>query len=146
MTRKLKQLRASVIAALSAASLTLAACDDSPLAPEQAVPEVSAVSQQAVAAAAANDVAGRGVRPDASSVAIRDAIERVLPTFEPGNSRTTLGAGLTQALALLERKDLAGARQVLKALGQPLDAYERQASKARGPDIDAVRLAIATGL
>ena len=68
----------------------------------------------------------------------------MLPTFEPGNSKTALAAGLTQALALLERKDVAGATNALKAASQTLDAYERQVSKARGPDIDAVRLAIAT--
>src|SRR5262245_45626061 len=85
MTRKLNQLRTSAIAALSAACLTLAACDDSPVEPEQAVPEVFvAVPEQAVAAAAAKDTATRGTRPDAPAVAIRDAIERVLPTFDPG--------------------------------------------------------------
>ena len=145
MTRMMKQLQACVKAAICAACLTLAACDDSPVAPAPTVPEADAVPQQVVAAPT-SDVAARGARPDAPAVAIRDDIERVLPTFEPGTSKTALAAGLTQALALLERKDVAGATKALKAASQTLDAYERQASKARGPDIDAVRLAIAAGL
>ena len=144
MTRMMKKLRSS-LTAITAVCLTLAACDDAPLAPEPAVPQADAVPQQIVAAAA-NDVGGRGLRPDAASVAVRDAIERVLPTFEPGSSTTAIGAGLTQALASLERRDFTGARQALKAADQTLDVYARQASKARGPDIDAVRLAIAAGL
>ena len=145
MTRMMKKLQSSLTAAITAACLTLAACDDSPLAPERAVPEAGAVPQE-VAAATASDVGGLALRPDAASVALRDVIERVLPAFEPGSSRTAIGAGLTQALASLERRDLAGARQALKAADQTLDVYARQAGKALGPDIDAVRLAIAAGL
>jgi hypothetical protein len=139
----MKKLRSSLTAAI-AACLTLTACDDAPLAPERAIPEAGAVPQQVVAAA--NDVGGRGLRPDAASVAVRDVIERVLPTFEPGSSTTAIGAGLTQALAALERRDFTGARQALKTADQTLDVYARQASKALGPDIEVVRLAIAAGL
>lgn len=144
MTRMMKKLQFSLTAAITAACLTLAACDDSPIAPEGALPAAGAVPQQVVAAA--SDVGGRGLRPDAASVAVRDVIERVLPTFEPGNSTTAIGAGLTQALASLERRDFTGARQALRAADQSLDAYARQAGKALGPDIDAVRLAIAAAL
>jgi|SRR5688500_8842710 len=144
MTRILKRLQASLTATITAACLTLAACDDSPSAPERALPAAGAVPQQVVAAA--SDVGGRGLRPDAASVAVRDVIERVLPTFEPGGSTTAIGAGLTQALASLERRDFTGARQALRAADQSLDAFARQAGKALGPDIDAVRLAIAAGL
>ena len=142
MTRVMNKLQSSLTAAIAAACLTLAACDDSPLAPESALPDPSAVPQQGVAAA----TSGRGLRPDAASVAVRDVIERVLPTFEPGSSKTAIAAGLTQALASLERSDLSGARQALKAADQTLDVYARQAGKALGPDIEAVRLAIAAGL
>jgi hypothetical protein len=140
----MKKLQSSLTAAITAACLTLAACDDSPLAPERALPEAGAVPQQDVAAA--SNVAGRDLRPEAASVAVRDAIERVLPTFEPGSSTTAIGAGLTQALASLERRDFTGARQALRAADQSLDLYAQQAGKALGPDIDAVRLAIAAGL
>jgi hypothetical protein len=144
MTRMMKKLHSSLTAAITAAGLTLAACDDAPLAPEPAVPEASAVPQQGVAAA--TNAGGRGLRPDAASVAVRDVIERVLPTFERGSSTTAIAAGLSQALASLERSDLSGARQALRAADQSLDVYARQAGKALGPDIDAVRLAIAAGL
>lgn len=145
MTRMMKRLRSSLTAAITAGFLTLAACDDAPVEPERALPEEEAVPQQVVAAVA-SDAGARGPRPDAASVAVRDAIERVLPTFEQGSSATAIGAGLAQALASLERRDVAGARQALKAADQSLDAYARQAGKALGPDIDAVRLAIAAGL
>ena len=144
MTRMMNKLQSFVTVAITAACLTLAACDDSPVAPDNTVPEAGAVPQQVVAAA--SDAAGRGVRPDAASVAVRDVLERVLPTFESGSTTTALGAGLTQALASLERRDLIGAQQALKAADQSLDVYARQAGKAFGPDIEAVRLAIATGL
>ena len=144
MTRMMNKLQSFATVAITAACLTLAACDESPVAPDNTVPDAGAIPQQVVAAA--NDAAGRGLRPDAASVAVRDVIERVLPTFESGSSRTALAAGLTQALASLERRDLTGARQALRAADQTLDVYARQAGKARGPDIDAVRLAIAAGL
>ena len=116
----------------------------SALAPEPAVPEAVAVPQQAAAAASA--AGGKSLGTQAASVAVRDAIERVLPTFEPGGSITAIGTGLAQALASLERKDLTAARQALNAADQSLDVYARQADKARAPDIDALRLAIAAGL
>jgi len=144
MTRMMNPLQSFVTVAITAACLTLAACDDSPVAPDNTVPEAGAVRQQVVATASV--AAGRGVRPDAANVAVRDVLERVLPTFESGSSKTALAAGLTQALASLERRDLAGARQALKAADQSLDVYARQAGKAFGPDIEAMRLAIATGL
>ena len=145
MTRMMTRLHSSFLAAaITAAGLTLAACDDAPLAPEPNLPAAAAVPQHTVAAARAVGVSG--LRPDAAKVAVRDAIERLLPTFESGSSRTSIGAGLTQALASLERRDLTGARQALRAADQSLDVYARQAGKAVGPDIDAVRLAIAAGL
>ncbi len=144
MTRLIKRLQASLTLAISAACLTLAACDDSPVAPERTVEAVPQEPEAVVAAVSSADA--RSLRWDAASMALRDVLERVLPTFEPGGSRTALGAGLTQALASLERRDLAGARQALKAVDQSLEVYARQAGKALGPDIDAVRLAIAAGL
>jgi hypothetical protein len=144
MTRMMNELQSFVTVAITAACLTLAACDQSPVAPDNTVPEAGAVPQHVVAAASV--AAGRGVRPDAASVAVRDVLERVLPTFEPGSSTTAIGAGLTQALASLDRRDFTGARQALRAAEQSLDVYARQAGKALGPDIDAVRLAIAAGL
>lgn len=144
MTRMMKRLRSSLTAAITAACLTLAACDDAPLAPERAFPEAGAVPPQNVAAT--RDIGGARLGPDAVSVAVRDVIERVLPTFEPGSSTTAIGAGLREALASLERSDLTGARQALRAADQSLDVYARQAGKALGPDIDAARLAIAAGL
>ena len=144
MTRMMNKLQSFVTVAITAACLALAACDDSPVAPDNTVPEAGAVPQQVVAATSV--AAGRGLRPDAASVALRDVLERVLPTFESGSARTALTAGLTQALASLESRDLTGARQALKAADQSLDVYARQADTALGPDIDAVRLAITAGL
>jgi hypothetical protein len=144
MTRMIKRLQSSLTVAIGGACLTLAACDDSPVAPERTIPEAEAVPQQVVAAT--RDAGARGLGPDAASMALRDVLERVLPTFEPGSSRTTLAAVLAQALASLERRDLAGARQALRAADQSLDVYARQADKALEPDVDAVRLAIAAGL
>lgn len=144
MTRMMNKLKSCATVAIAAACLTLAACDDSPVAPDNTVPEAGAVPQQVVAAASV--AAARGPRPDAASVALRDVLERVLPTFESGSSTTALAAGLTQALASLDRRDLTGARQALKAAEQSLEVYARQAGKALGPDIETVRLAIAAGL
>ncbi|HEX6049717.1 MAG TPA: hypothetical protein VFZ21_10640 [Gemmatimonadaceae bacterium] len=144
MTRIIKRFQASLTVAIGAACLTLAACDDPPVAPEATIPEADAVPQQVLAAVSSSGA--RGLRPDAASTALLDVLERVLPTFEPGSSRTAIGAGLTQALASLERRDLAGARQALRAADQSLDVYARQADRALAPDIDAVRLAIVAGL
>jgi hypothetical protein len=145
MTRMMKKLQSLVTVATTAACLTLAACDDAPVAPDRTVPDAGAVAQQIVATAA-SDADVRAIRPDAASVALRDVLERVLPTFQSGSSKTSLAAGLTQALASLERRDLTGARQALRAADQTLDVYARQAGKALGPDIEAIRLAIAAGL
>ena len=100
MTRMMNKLQSFVTVAITAACVTLAGCDDSPVAPDNTVPEAAAVPKQVVAATSVAS-AGR-VRPDAASVALRDALERVLPTFESGSSSTALAAGLTQALASLE--------------------------------------------
>lgn len=80
--------------------------------------------------------------PTAASVAIEDAITRLLPALPASSSTAALEAGLVQIQAQLNGGGGAGLGRALSEVLKALDKYQQAAGDEFQPDIDAIQLAL----
>ena len=135
----------SVFAALIGLVGGLIGCQDarSPTAPvrhAQPTADVFAVTDPQLGTAASEKETG----PAAATIAIEDAIERVLPALEEGAPTDALEAGLRQLQAQLESGKGRGLRRALAELQEAIDALQTRADKEYQADIGVVQLALET--